>query len=99
MKQLKKATALLVFAVILLLPIFSGCYIKANTNHDCTRNNCPVCVEIKFAKHFLTSFKFMISGACFSMLFVGCSIMLKSNVERFKRMHTTLITLKVELLD
>lgn len=88
------ATAVLLLAVIL----FSYPVIAKNAHHDCTGENCPICMEIQSIMKTVSGFK-MMHVKTFLLLVLCvfkhiCTVILDLDCTR-----DTLITLKVELLN
>ncbi|MSS62626.1 hypothetical protein [Velocimicrobium porci] len=98
---MKKSYRILVFLMITFLFFeitFSYLYIAENLYHDCSGENCPICMHIDEASQFISSIKLIpILSLFLAMLCVFTLIYTIYNNE-FCVKHT-LITLKVELLD
>lgn len=98
MKKVSKliAVAVLIFLVAGLL--FSYDYIIENAHHDCSREDCPICMEIEAAVQFVSSIRFIpVLSLVMAVLCVFTQVV--ASVVNHIGVKQTLITLKVELLN
>lgn len=87
-----------IMAVLLIATLLFSCtFILEKAHHDCTGDNCPICMEIKAAMQTISGFKalpvlaFVVSVLCvFTQAYT-----VKTHSDSVRN---TLITLKVELL-
>lgn len=98
MSKKKRGIALVMILFLLVGIFFSYQYIIEKADHDCSRNDCPVCMQIEGAVHFISSIKFIpvmpyVVAILFAFIQKGF-IKKENNCDRY-----TLITLKVELLN
>lgn len=87
---------LLIFSLVIFS---SSCFIILHSNHVCTSEECSVCTELAGCHKTLNTLgTSVISGVHLSfMMFAVCAV-LKLLIS-CKSYHTTLISLKVELLN
>ncbi len=57
--QIKKSSAIIIGLILLFIVLFSSFYTAAETNHDCTGEDCPVCASIQ---HYERTLKQVGSG-------------------------------------
>ena len=88
--------ALMVFSLVIFC---SSAFIIVHTDHDCTGADCSVCAELVQCNKTLNALGTAVAGAlqltliiCIAASF--CKVIIKSHSA-----HTTLISLKVELLN
>ncbi len=87
---------LIIFSFVIL---GSSCFIITHAVHDCTDEECSICLELAECHKTLHTFGTAVAGALQLTLILCivaalCSIIIKTHSE-----HTTLISLKVELLN
>lgn len=93
---------ILSFVVLLIFSfvIFSSaCYIAVHTGHECSGDNCSVCIELAECDHVLHTLALGTSAAIKLMLLLFTVAALIKAVIRVYSEHDTLVTLKVELLS
>ena len=98
-KSRNRATAWIMLAVFSLVIFCSSAFIIVHADHDCTGKDCTICMELAQCNKTLHTLGTAVAGAlqltlmlCIVAAF--CNIIIKSHSE-----HTTLISLKVELLS
>lgn len=98
MQKRNKVIAVIIAVLLFATLLFSYIFVIEHVRHDCTGDNCPICMEIEAALLTISSMKTLpllpLFLAVFGVFTSICMVCLRSN-------HTkdTLITLKVELLD
>ena len=95
----KRIVSWIVLVIFSLVIFSSSCFIITHADHDCTGENCSVCTEIAECHNTLNALGTAFTGIVHLavMMFV-----LSAAVRLFtwtKADHTTLISLKVELLN
>lgn len=98
-KSRNRAISWIVLAVFSLVIFCSSAFIITHTNHDCTGDDCSICMELAECHKALHTLGTAVAGALQLTLILCivaalCNIIIKSHSE-----HTTLISLKVELLN
>ncbi len=94
-----RAISWIVLVVFSLVIFCSSTFIITHTNHDCTGDDCSICMELAECHKTLNTLGTAVAGVLQLILTLCivaalCSIIIKSHSE-----HTTLISLKVELLN
>ena len=86
-------------AVILLVTVFfSYEYIIQNAHHNCSGEECTVCMELAMAAQTISHLK-VIPVLSFSMTVLCVFTLVYTGITQTLSIPKTLITLKVELLD
>lgn len=99
MNQKRRMIAIFIIVFLYGSMFFSSAYIFENIDHNCTGEDCPICIQIVTAVQIISNFKLLLPIISIMMMilcvFTQCCTLYKdSNVTT-----NTLITLKVELLD
>ncbi|MCR5142246.1 MAG: hypothetical protein K6C68_06930 [Ruminococcus sp.] len=94
-----RATAWIVLLVFSLVLFFSSAFIIVHSDHDCTGENCSICMVLAQRHKTLHTLGTAVAGVLqltlmLCMVAALCNIIISSHSE-----HTTLISLKVELLN
>lgn len=94
----KKTLAVLLVAFMLIGILSSHKFIIDNAHHDCTGENCPICLQIEAAVSLIRSIKYV---PILSFLMAALIVFTKreDRVEKQIYARNTLISLKVELLN
>lgn len=87
---------LMVFSLVIFCP---SAFIIVHSNHDCTGKDCSICMELAECNKTLHTLGTAVAGELqltlvLCIVAVLCNIIIRSHSE-----HTTLISLKVELLN
>ena len=95
----KRAVSWVLFIVFCLVIFCSSAFIIVHADHDCTGEDCSICMELAQCRKTLNMLGTAFAGALQLTLMLCivaalCSIIIRSHSE-----HTTLISLKVELLN
>ena len=98
-KNRNRAISWIVLMVFSLVIFCSSAFIIVHADHDCTGEDCSICMELAECHKTLHTLGTAVAGALMLILIlciaaVLCNIIIKSHSE-----HTTLISLKVELLN
>ncbi len=98
-KSRNRAISWIVLVVFSFVIFCSSAFIITHTNHDCTGDDCSICMELAECHKTLNTLGTTVAGALqFTLIlcFVTalCKVIIKSHSE-----HSTLISLKVELLN
>ena len=98
-KQRNKALSLIVVMVFSLVIFCSSAFIIVHAEHECGGEECSVCMELAKLHKTLHELGTAVAGTIILALMtciiaVPCKIIISS-----RPAHTTLISLKVELLD
>lgn len=98
-KSRNRAISWIVLMVFSLVIFCSSAFIIVHADHDCTGEDCSICMELAECNKTLHTLGTAIAGALqFTLMFcivaALCNIIIRSHSE-----HTTLISLKVELLN
>ncbi len=99
-KSRNRAISWIVLVVFSLVIFCSSAFIITHTNHDCTGDDCSVCMELAECHKILNTLgTTAVAGTLQFTLILCivaalCKVIIKSHSE-----HSTLISLKVELLN
>ncbi len=95
----KKAISCIILIVFSFVILSSSCFIITHTNHDCTGDNCSICMELAKCHKTLNTFDTVaVGGEHLSIMMFALVLTLKS-FTKTRLDHTTLISLKVEFLN
>lgn len=94
-KRKRIFAALLTFAVCFVM-LFSAFYIAAEANHDCIKENCPICYHISVCENTLKSLGYGVLSIISAIALTFSVIILRSR-PKTRPGKSTLITLKVKL--
>lgn len=98
MKKNRKLFAVILAAIFFATILFSYFFIVEQIHHDCTGEDCPICMEIQAALQTISSIKILstlpLILSVFYVITQLCMIISESNCVK-----DTLITLKVEFLN
>lgn len=94
----RKIIAVLLAGFLLTGLLFSCCFLIENMNHDCMGENCPICLQMEEAVHFIQSMKCI---SVLSFFMVVLFLFTKWAAHEIKQICVshTLISLKVEFLN
>ena len=95
----KKVLSLIMLFVLNFVIFGSSCFIISHTGHDCSGEDCPVCMELAECHKILHTLGTAVPGAIQSILMLCIAVLLCNVIRKSDPVHTTLISLKVELLD
>ena len=98
-KSRNRAISWIVLMVFSLVIFCSSAFIIVHADHDCTGEDCSICMELAECHKTLHTLGTGVAGVLQLTLMLCivaalCKIIIKSHSE-----HTTLISLKVELLN
>ncbi|EGC02856.1 hypothetical protein [Ruminococcus albus] len=95
----KKIVSWIVLAALWFVILGSSAFIIAHAEHDCTGGECVVCTALSECHKTLRTFGTASAGTIQPVMISCLLAVICSAVSRRGRVHTTLISLKVELLD
>lgn len=98
MKKVSKLIAIMAMICLVAGMLFSYDYIIENAHHHCSGEDCPICMEIEAAVHFVSSLR-VILMLSFVMAVLCVFTRVVTSVGNHAGVKQTLITLKVELLN
>ncbi|MDD3240793.1 MAG: hypothetical protein PHW47_12090 [Lachnospira sp.] len=94
----RRIFATMTAVMLAVVLFFSYAYLLENAHHDCTGENCPICLEMEAAQQIISGFKVLpvlpLVIAVLCVLSHICRVMKECDLTK-----NTLITLKVELLN
>ncbi|WP_294414165.1 hypothetical protein [uncultured Ruminococcus sp.] len=98
-KSRNRAISWIVLMVFSLVIFCSSAFIIVHADHDCTGEDCSICMELAQCHKTLHTLGTAVAGALQLTLMLCivaalCNIIIRSHSE-----HTTLISLKVKLLN
>ena len=97
MKQHKKALSFAAALAVLFIMLIFSYFIAAETVHDCTGEDCPICQQLSLCEEATRK---SAPVFCAALLFTAfAAFCLNLSVKERLFVHTTLITLKVKLSD
>ena len=97
MKQRRSVSSLAAVFVVIFVELISSFLVAAETNHDCTGEDCPICYEISVCQETVRKLTFACAVFAAILLLSVC-IVLPVAQGRPAVCHT-LISLKVKLSD
>lgn len=98
-KSRNRAVSWIILIVFILVILCSSAFIITHTNHECTDKECFVCMELAQCHKSLHTLGTTFAGALQLTLMLCIAVMLVRIISYFHSEHTTLISLKVELLN
>lgn len=98
-KRRNRAVLWILLAVFSLVIFCSSAFIIVHTDHDCTGEDCSVCTELAECRKILHSLGTADAGTLCLILMLCIAYVLCKLVTESRSAHTTLISLKVELLN
>lgn len=93
-----KALSLVMAVIVFVTVLFCYQYMIQNAHHNCSGEDCPVCMELAMVAHTLSELK-LIPILPFTMAVLSVFTLMYTNAKAILCVQHTLITLKVELLD
>jgi hypothetical protein len=98
-KSRNRAISWIVLVVFSLVIFCSSAFIITHTNHDCTGEDCSVCMELAKCHKTLNALGTAVTGGLhLSVMMFALAVAIK-HFTKTRSDHTTLISLKVELLN
>jgi len=98
-KSRNRAISWIVLVVFSLVIFCSSAFIITHTNHDCTGDDCSVCMELAECHKTLNTLGTAVAGALQFTLILCFVTTLCKVITKTHSAHSTLISLKVELLN
>ncbi|MBP7186251.1 MAG: hypothetical protein KBA55_05700 [Ruminococcus sp.] len=95
----KRTVSWIVLVVFSLVILCSSAFIITHTNHECTGKDCSVCIVLAQCHKTLHTLGTAVAGALQLTLMLCIAAVLIRIISYFHSEHTTLISLKVELLN
>ena len=77
----------------------SSCFIITHADHDCTGEDCSVCMELTECHKTLNTLGTAFMGSVHLAVMMFVSFVIVRSLAKTRSDHTTLISLKVELLN
>lgn len=96
-KSRNRAISWIVLMVFSLVIFCSSAFIITHTNHDCTGEDCSICMELAECHKTLHTLETGVTGVLQLILCIAAA--LYKVIINTHPAHTTLISLKVELLN
>ena len=94
-----KITAALTALIVMLVIICSSIFIIEHSNHECTGSDCTVCSDIAHFRSNLSMSGTTVDPVVIAAAFIAVMAELTAFAVRTPSGRSTLITLKVELLN
>lgn len=98
-KSRNRAISWIVLVVFSLVIFCSSAFIITHTNHDCTGEDCSICMELAECHKTLHTLGTAVEVALQLTLMLYIAAALGKVIIKSHSAHTTLISLKVELLN
>ena len=95
----KRAVSWIVLIIFSIVIFCSSAFIIVNTDHNCTGEKCSICMELAECHKTLNTLGTAVTGALQLLLMLCIVVALCKNIIKSHSAHTTLISLKVELLN
>ena len=94
-----RAISWIVLAVFCLVIFCSSAFIIVHADHDCTGEDCSVCMELAECHKTLNTLGTAVAAALSLALMLCTVAAICRTIIKSRSEHTTLISLKVELLN
>lgn len=95
---MKKSLAIMLSMLLFVMVFFSYDFVIRNAHHDCSGEECPICIQMEAAVQFVSSIKIIPI-----LSFVGivlCVFLHKiTPIEKVYGVTNTLVKMKVEFLN
>lgn len=98
-KSRNRAISWIVLMVFSLVIFCSSAFIIVHADHDCTGEDCSICMELSECHKTLHTLGTAVAGALKLTLILCIAAALCKIIIKSHSAHTTLISLKVELLN
>lgn len=98
MKKKNKIVAVLLAVTVLVVMLYSGLFIAAETDHDCVGEGCPICYQINACQNALKNLSLAVCAAVFTAAFTYTLCRTVSACADVNSSYT-LVSLKVKLSD
>ena len=98
-KNRNRAISWIVLMVFSLVIFCSSAFIIVHADHDCTGEDCSICMELAECHKTLHTLGTAVAGALQLMLMLCIAAPIYMVIIKSHSAHTTLISLKVELLN
>ncbi|MBR1822998.1 MAG: hypothetical protein IJ779_02060 [Ruminococcus sp.] len=95
----KRAVSWVMLMIFSLVIFCSSAFIIVNADHDCTGEKCSICMELAECHKTLNTLGTAVSGTLQLTLMLCIAVSLCRIIIKSHSKHTTLISLKVELLN
>ena len=99
MKKSGRGVAWIILAVFCLVIFCSSAFIILHADHDCNGGDCRICTELAECCELLDTFGTAAAGTLTAAVMLCIAVLTESIIIKSPAGHTTLISLKVELLD
>ena len=94
-KRNRLIASVLALTVVLVM-LFSVCFVIAEADHDCIGEDCPICYQINICENALRSIGFVAIAVIFAG-FLGLFVIAVPTLSKKQANNTSLVTLKVKL--
>lgn len=94
-----RAVSLIVLIIFSLVIFSSSLFIITHADHNCTGEDCTVCMELALCNKTLHTLGTTVGGVLHLMMTVCVIAVFSKIIIAHHNKHTTLISLKVELLN
>lgn len=95
---MKKTLAIMMSILLIVMVIFSYHYVVSNAHHDCSGEECPICIQMEAAVAFVSGIKFIPTLSFFGI--VLCVFLHRfTPIEKVYGVTNTLVKMKVEFLN
>lgn len=98
-KNRNRVVSWIVIVVFSLVIFCSTAFIITHNNHNCTGDDCSICMELAECHKVLHTLGTAVAGVLQLTLMLCIAVALCNIIIRSHSEHTTLISLKVELLN
>ena len=99
MKKSSRGVAWIILAVFCLVILCSSAFIILHADHDCSGGDCRICTALAECREVLNTFGTVAAGALTAALMLCSAVLSDCVIIKSLAEHTTLISLKVELLN
>lgn len=100
MQKITKRVASAIMCIFLVVALFTSVFfVVENAHHQCTnKEGCPICAEIVQSLNFIAGIRLLPAPAILIIIAQMAFFVVQDICQQLDN-HTTLISLKVELLD
>lgn len=98
-KKKSRAISWMVLVVFSLVIFCTSAFIIIHADHDCSDDKCTICMELAQCRKTLDDLGSAITGAVHITLMVCVVALMEKVIIKSRSEHSTLISLKVELLN
>lgn len=95
---MKKSLAIMLSVILFVMVFFSYDFVIRNAHHDCSGEECPICIQMESAVQFVSGIKFI---PMLSFIGIVLCVLLHriTSIQKIYGVTNTLVKMKVEFLN